>query len=115
MLGEVTALFAGPEAASFEAHITVDVDHGRLETRYLVWRIEHDQHWVFDIAFDEDRACNRCHHGPDTLAIPRWLAFNVLRAARPDISIRRKRKRSGSPGDFARSISAKCDRPWSRC
>ncbi|MCC7068975.1 MAG: ISAs1 family transposase, partial [Burkholderiales bacterium] len=34
----------------------------------------------------------------------RKLALNLLRSARPDISIRRKRKRSGWSDDFARTI-----------
>ncbi|MFA7431976.1 MAG: ISAs1 family transposase, partial [Rhodospirillaceae bacterium] len=32
------------------------------------------------------------------------LALNVLNLARPGISVRRKRKRSGWSNDFARSI-----------
>ena len=68
------------------------------------WHIENAQHWVLDTSFDEDRARNRRDHGPENLAILRRLALNVLRSARPDISIRRKRKRSGWSDDFARSI-----------
>jgi len=168
MLEEVAALFADPKAARFEAHTTVDADHGRIETRrhlvchnvdwlfsdrryadeprlpglatlamveatverdgrtsivrrYYVssatlsaprladavrshWRIENSQHWVLDTTFDEDRARSRRDHGPENLAILRRLALNVLRSARTDISIRRKRKRSGWSNDFARSI-----------
>jgi predicted transposase YbfD/YdcC len=168
MLADVTALFADPKAAAFEAHTTVDADHGRIETRrhllchdvnwlfsdrrypdelgmpglaslgmveaevsrdgrtsivrryYLSsatltaeqfavavrahWHIENAQHWVLDTTFDEDRARNRRDHGPENLAILRRLALNLLRSARPDISIRRKRKRSGWSDDFARSV-----------
>ena len=68
------------------------------------WRIENSLHWVLDVAFDEDRARNRRDHGPENLATLRKLALNVLRSARPDISIRRKRKRSGWSDEFARSI-----------
>ncbi len=68
------------------------------------WRIENALHWVLDTTFDEDRARNRRDHGPENLAILRKLALNVLRAARPGISIRRKRKRSGWSDDFARSV-----------
>jgi hypothetical protein len=46
-------------------------------------------HWVLDVGFDEDRARNRCDHGPANLATLRKLALNVLRTARTDISIRR--------------------------
>ena len=68
------------------------------------WRIENALHWVLDTTFDEDRARNRKDHGPQNLAILRKLALNVLRTARPDISIRRKRKRSGWSDDFARTV-----------
>lgn len=68
------------------------------------WRIENGQHWVLDTTFDEDRARNRRDHGPENLATLRRLALNVLRSARPDISIRRKRKRAGWSDDFARSV-----------
>ncbi len=68
------------------------------------WRIENSLHWVLDTSSDEDRARNRKDPGPENLAILRKLALNVLRIARPDISIRRKRKRSGWSGDFARTV-----------
>lgn len=68
------------------------------------WGIENGLHWVLDTTFDEDRARNRKDHGPENLAILRKLALNVLRTARPGISIRRKRKRSGWSDEFARSV-----------
>jgi predicted transposase YbfD/YdcC len=68
------------------------------------WRIENGVHWVLDVAFDEDRARNRKDHGAENLAIIRKLALNVLKRARPEISIRRKRKRSGWSDAFARSV-----------
>lgn len=66
--------------------------------------IENKLHWRLDVTFDEDRARNRKDHGPDNLAILRKLALNVLNRARRDISVRRKRKRSGWSNDFARTI-----------
>ena len=68
------------------------------------WRIENGLHWVLDTAFDEDRARNRKDNGPENLATLRKLALNMLRTARPDISIRRKRLRARNSDDFARSI-----------
>jgi predicted transposase YbfD/YdcC len=68
------------------------------------WTIENGLHWVLDVTFDEDRARNRKDHGPENLATLRKLALNVLRRARPDISIRRKRKRAGWSNAFAQSI-----------
>lgn len=68
------------------------------------WGIANGVHWVLDTAFDEDRVRNRKDHGPENLAILRKLALNVLRTARPGISIRRKRKRSGWSDEFARTV-----------
>lgn len=68
------------------------------------WTIENGLHWVLDVVFDEDRARNRKDNGPQNLAILRKLALNVLNRARPGISVRRKRKRSGWSDEFARSI-----------
>jgi predicted transposase YbfD/YdcC len=68
------------------------------------WSIENGVHWVLDVVFDEDGARNRKDHGAESLAVIRKLALNVLKRARPDISIRRKRKRSGWSDAFARSI-----------
>ncbi len=68
------------------------------------WTIENGLHWVLDVTFDEDRARNRKDHGPENLATLRKLALNLLRRARPDISVRRKRKRAGWSNAFAQSI-----------
>lgn len=68
------------------------------------WSIENSLHWVLDTAFDEDRARTRKDHGAQNLAIIRKLALNVLKTARPDLSIRRKRNRAGWSDAFARSI-----------
>jgi hypothetical protein len=64
----------------------------------------HGLHWALDIAFDEDRIRARKDHAAENLAIIRKLALNVLKTARPDTSIRRKRKRSGWSEAFARTI-----------
>ena len=68
------------------------------------WAIENSLHWVLDMTFDEDRARNRKDNAPENLAILRKLALNVMRKARPGISIRRKRNRSGWSDTFARSV-----------
>lgn len=68
------------------------------------WGIENRLHWVLDMTFDEDRSRARKDHAAENLAILRKIALNVLKAARPDISIRRKRKRSGWSDDFARTV-----------
>ena len=68
------------------------------------WAVENGLHWVLDVTFDEDRARNRKDHGPENLATLRKLALNLINRARPDVSVRRKRKRSGWSDEFARSI-----------
>ena len=68
------------------------------------WAIENSLHWVLDVTFDEDRARNRRDSGPENLAILRRLTLNLLNKARPNMSISRKRKRSGWSDPFARTI-----------
>ena len=68
------------------------------------WRIENSLHWVLDVVFDEDRSRARKDHAAENPAIIRKLALNVLKAARPDISVRRKRKRAGWSDPFPRTI-----------
>lgn len=68
------------------------------------WAIENSLHWVLDVTFDEDGARNRADNGPENLAILRRLTLNLLRTARPNLPVSRKRKRSGWSDDFARSI-----------
>jgi len=68
------------------------------------WAIENSLHRVLDVTFDEDRARNRKDNGPENLAILRKLALDLLRKARPNLPISRKRKRAGWSDDFAKSI-----------
>ncbi|MGZ8350851.1 MAG: ISAs1 family transposase, partial [Allosphingosinicella sp.] len=68
------------------------------------WAIENGLHWVLDMTFDENRARSRKDHAPENLATLRKLALNVLKRARPGISIRRKRERSDRSDAFAQSI-----------
>lgn len=75
-----------------------------LDAARAHWSVENGLHWVLDVVFDEDHARNRKDHGPENLATLRKLALNVLNRARPGISVRRKRKRSGWSNDFARSV-----------
>lgn len=70
------------------------------------WSIENSLHWVLDTAFDEDRARARKDHAAENLATLRKIALNLLKRARPNLSIRRKRNRSGWSDAFARTIIA---------
>jgi predicted transposase YbfD/YdcC len=68
------------------------------------WSIENTLHWVLDMEFNEDRARNRKDKGPENLAILRKLTLNLLRKARPNLPVSRKRKRAGWSNDFAKTI-----------
>jgi predicted transposase YbfD/YdcC len=59
---------------------------------------------VLDMAFNEDRARNRKDNGPENLTILRKRTLNLLRTARPNIPVSRKRQRAAWSDDFARTI-----------
>lgn len=103
---EATVERAGKTTVNRHFHISSRAlgAHAYLDAARSHWSIENGLHWVLDVVFDEDRARNRKDHGPENLATLRKLALNVLNRARPGISVRRKRKRSGWSNDFARSI-----------
>lgn len=42
------------------------------------WSIETQQHWVLDMAFDEDRARNRTGNSPENFALLRRMGLNIL-------------------------------------
>jgi predicted transposase YbfD/YdcC len=77
-----------------ESDRVVNEEHSQ-ETRYYIssrvadaaslaamvrghWGIENGQHWVLDMAFDEDRARTRKKNAPDNFALLRRIALNVL-------------------------------------
>jgi predicted transposase YbfD/YdcC len=68
------------------------------------WSVENSLHWVLDVEFNEDRARNRKDNGPENLTILRKLTLNLLRKARPNLPVSRKRKRAGWSDDFARTV-----------
>jgi len=43
------------------------------------WPIENDQHWILDIAFNEDQNRVRKNHGDENLAVLRRMALGLLR------------------------------------
>jgi len=87
-----------------------DLSYARLSPRAFAgavrshWAIENSLHWALDVTFGEDAARNRADSGPENLAILRRLTLNLLRTARPNLGVSRKRKRSGRSDDFARTI-----------
>jgi len=103
---EATVERGGKSTTTHHLHISSRALGPRdyLEAARSHWAVENGLHWILDVTFDEDRARNRKDHGPENLTTLRKLALNILNRARPDISVRRKRKRSGWSNDFARSI-----------
>jgi predicted transposase YbfD/YdcC len=76
--------------------------------------IENGPHGVPDMTFDGDRAGTRKDNRPENLAILRKLTLNLLRSARPDLPVSRKRKRAGWSGDFARTSLGQMRSPCAR-
>jgi predicted transposase YbfD/YdcC len=70
------------------------------------WGIENQQHWLLDVAFDEDRARTRKDHAATNLALLRRLALNLLQADTHKASIRRKIKRAGWQDAYLFSLLA---------
>ena len=72
-----------------------------LSAARTYWGIENKLHWILDLAFREDESRVRKGNGPETFAVLRHIALNLLR--REDtakISIRAKRKKAGWDNDY---------------
>jgi predicted transposase YbfD/YdcC len=73
--------------------------------------IENALHWVLDVSFDEDRACNRRDHGPENLAILRRLpSICSTRQGRGCPTLASASAPDG-PTPSPEPSSAKCDSP----
>jgi predicted transposase YbfD/YdcC len=59
------------------------------------WGIENRLHWVLDVVFKDDLARLRTGHGPANMAVVKHMAMNLLRHAKPTISLKNRRKRAG--------------------
>ncbi len=59
------------------------------------WGIENRLHWVLDVVFRDDLARLRTGHAPENMAVVRHMAMNLLRQAKPSISLKNRRKRAG--------------------
>jgi predicted transposase YbfD/YdcC len=58
------------------------------------WSIENHQHWLLDVAFDEDRCHTRNDKVAENLGLLRRLALNLIRTDPEKTSIRGKMKRA---------------------
>lgn len=59
------------------------------------WGIENHLHWVLDVVFHDDLARLRTGHGPANMAVVKHMAINLLRQAKPTLSLKNRRKRAG--------------------
>ncbi len=60
------------------------------------WGIENSVHWVLDVSFDEDACRIRKDKGPQTFAVLRHIALNLLRReSQHKRGIKARRKRAG--------------------
>lgn len=75
-----------------------------LHTVRSRWAIENQLHWLLDVVLREDASRARKDNAPETLAILRKLALNLLRAHPEKISIRQKIKSAGWDDTFLLSL-----------
>lgn len=59
------------------------------------WGIENQLHWVLDVVFHDDLARLRTGHGPANMAVVKHMSLNLLKQAKPTISLKNRRKRAG--------------------
>lgn len=65
------------------------------------WRIENSLHWVWDVAFNEDRMRQRDRNAIENLALRNRLAVSVLRQDQTvKAGVKCKRKRAGWDDDY---------------
>ena len=65
------------------------------------WGIEHQVHWVLDVAFREDMNRSRTGHSAENLALTRKLALNLLRAdPTRRIGVKGSRLKAGWDNDY---------------
>jgi len=65
------------------------------------WSIENDQHWILDIAFNEDQNRVRKNHGDQNLAVLRRMALGLLRReSSVKLGVKNKRLKAGRNRDY---------------
>jgi predicted transposase YbfD/YdcC len=70
------------------------------------WGVENRLHWVLDVAFREDDSRFRTGSGPETLAIVRHFALNLLRRDPAPHSIPKKRFRAALDDQYLTAVLA---------
>jgi predicted transposase YbfD/YdcC len=57
--------------------------------------VENRLHWVLDVVFHDDLARLRTGHGPETMAVVKHMALNLVRQAKLTTSFENRRKLAG--------------------
>ena len=68
------------------------------------WSIDNRLHWVLDMVFHDDLARLRTGHGPANMAVVKHMALNLLKQAKPTISLKNRRKRAGWNTDYLAAV-----------
>lgn len=68
------------------------------------WGIENRLHWVLDVVFHDDLARLRTGHRPANMAVVKHMALNLLKQAKPTISLKNRRKRAGWNTDYLAAV-----------
>jgi len=70
------------------------------------WAIENSLHWVMDMVFRDDEARIRTDHAPANFTTIKHMAYNMIRRAPGNDSLRLRRKIAAWDDDFLASIIA---------
>jgi predicted transposase YbfD/YdcC len=68
------------------------------------WGIENRLHWMLDVVFHDDLARLHTGHGPANMAVVKHIALNLLRQAKPTLSLKNRRKRAGWNEDYLAEV-----------
>lgn len=68
------------------------------------WGIENRLHWVLDVVFRDDLARLRTGHGPANMAVVKHMALNLLQQAKPNTSLKNRRKLAGWSTDYLNDL-----------
>ncbi len=68
------------------------------------WGIENRLHWMLDVVFRDDLARLRTGHGPANMAVVKHMALNLLRQAKPTLSLKNRRKRAGWNAEYLAAL-----------
>ncbi len=59
---------------------------------------------MLDVVFHDDLARLQTGHGPANMAVVRHIALNLLKQAKPTISLKNRRKRAGWNTDYLKAV-----------